>query len=167
MSALRGKTAHYNSEVKTWYIKNSLNIFGVGNGNSSIVPTELIDTINSKTATNVISSFDIGIVPGYAYVNRVKNWQFSLISGLGVALQSKFYNVNGENRGFVGLAPRYDIRVLGGYSVPKFFVFLVTDFDNKSIKFNNFSYNQTFYTIKISGGMRFDVKNNKREPKQK
>ena len=66
MSALKGKTAHYNKEVKTWYIKNSLSIFGVGNGTQSIVPSQLVDTLNSKTETNVISSVDFGFIPGYA-----------------------------------------------------------------------------------------------------
>lgn len=79
MSALKGKTAHYNKEVKTWYIKNSLSIFGVGNGTQSIVPSQLVDTLNSKTETNVISSVDFGFIPGYAYVNKIKNWQFSVM----------------------------------------------------------------------------------------
>jgi hypothetical protein len=158
MSCLKGKTGHYDREVKTWYIKNSLNIFGVGNGNLSIIPKELIDTTNTKTSANIISSFDIGIIPGYAYVNKINNWQFSALGGMGVALQGKFYAVNETARGFLGLAPRFDIRLIGGYSVPRYFIFLVTDFDNKSIRFNDLIYRQTFYTVKIVGGIRLDNK---------
>lgn len=158
MSALRGKTGHYNKEVKTWYLKNTFNIFGVGNGDESLVPIELIDSTNSKTATNVISSFDIGVVPGYAYVNKINNWQFSILGGIGAVIQGKFYNVLGSPRGFLGLAPRYDFRLIGGYTVPKYFVFLVTDFDNKSIRFNDFIYRQSFYTVKIVAGVRLDKK---------
>jgi hypothetical protein len=167
MIALRGKTGHYNREVKTWYIKNSLNIFGVGNDTNSIVPLELIDSTNSKTAANVVSSLDFGFIPGYAYVNKIKNWQFSLIGGLGFAIQYKNYTSDQVNRGFLGLAPRYDIKIIGGYTVPKYFVFLVTDFDNKSIRFNDFAYRQTFYSIKIVGGVRLDTKKQREEKAKK
>lgn len=158
MQALRGKTGHYNKEVKTWYIKNTFNIFGIGNNTESLIPVELIDTINSKTASNIYSSLDIGLVPGYAYVNRINNWQFSVIAGLGGVLQAKFYNVNNQTRTFIGLAPRYDFRLIGGYSIEKYFLFLVTDFDNKSIRFNDLIYRQTYYSIKLVGGIRLDRK---------
>ncbi len=159
MSALKGKTGHYEKEVKTWYIKNSLNVFGLGNGSQSIVPSDLIDTLQTKTSASLISSIDVGIIPGYAYVNKVKNWQFSALFGVGFAVQAKFYTANEISRGFLGLAPRYDIRLIGGYSVPKFFVFVVTDFDNKSIRFNDFIYRQTYYSLKLLGGLRLDNNN--------
>jgi hypothetical protein len=166
MTALKGKTGHYNREVKTWYLKNTLSIFGVRNGTSSLVPTELIDSTNSKTGSNSLSSIDFAFIPGYAYVNKIKNWQFSLIGGIGAAIQLKSYALNDANRGFLGLAPRYDIKFIGGYTVPKYFVFLVTDFDNKSIRFTDFVYRQSFYSIKIVGGFRFDTKAQKEENKK-
>ncbi len=161
ISALKGKTGHYNREVKTWYLKYSLNIFGLNNGSNSIVPEVLIDSSNTKTSASTISSVDFGVIPGYAYVNKVKNWQFSTLFGVGFSVQSKFYSKDDVSRSFLGLAPRYDIRLIGGYSVPKFFVFLITDFDNKSIRFDDFIYRQTFYTIKLLGGIRFGGKKNK------
>ena len=163
MSALKGKTGHYEKEVKTWYLKNSLNIFGVGNGTESITPYTLIDSTQTKTSSSVISSIDFGVIPGYAYVNKLKNWQFSALFGVGFAVQAKFYIINEISRGFLGLAPRYDIRLIGGYSVPKFFVFIVSDFDNKSIRFNNFSYRQTFYSLKLLGGIRLNDKKTSRK----
>ena len=166
MTALKGKTAHYNREVKTWYIKSSLNIFGVGNGNNSLVPVELIDTLNTKTGTNVISSIDLGFIPGYAYVNKINNWQFSAIAGLGAAIQGKFYNVDNVTRGFLGLAPRYDIKLIGGYSKPNYFLFIVTDFDNKSIRFSDFVYRQSFYSVKLVGGWRLDVKEKEKKKRK-
>ena len=165
MSALRGKTGHYDREVKTWYVKTSLNIFGINNGNSSIVPQELLDSTNSKVASSSLSSVDIGIIPGYAYVNKINNWQFSVIAGLGGAIQSKFYASEGTTRGFLGLSPRIDFRFIGGYTVPRYFVFIVTDFDNKSIRFNEFVYRQSFYSVKIVGGIRLDPKEKKSKNK--
>lgn len=166
MTALRGKTGHYNKEVKTWYLKNSLNIFGIGNGNNSIIPTELIDSSQTKTEANIMASFDLGVIPGYAYVNKINNWQFSILGGIGGAVQFKNYSANGITRGFVGLAPRFDFKLIGGYTVPRYFVFLVTDFDNKSIRFTDLVYRQTFYSIKIVGGMRFDTKKQRMERKK-
>jgi hypothetical protein len=165
MSALRGKTGHYDREVKTWYVKTSLNIFGINNGNSSIVPQELLDSTNSKVASSTLSSVDIGVIPGYAYVNKINNWQFSVIAGFGGAIQSKFYVSDGTTRGFLGLSPRFDFRFIGGYTVPRYFVFIVTDFDNKSIRFNEFVYRQSFYSVKIVGGIRLDPKEKKSKNK--
>lgn len=167
MAAINGKTGHYVKEVKTWYLKSTVNIYGIGNDGDTIIPTELVDPLNSKTASSIYSAFDMGVIPGYAYVNRLNNWQFSGLFGLGAVLQSKFYSVNGLTRGFVGLAPRYDIRFVGGYSVPKYFVFLVTDFDNKSIRYNDLVYRQSFYSIKLVAGVRLNKKEKEKKHKNK
>jgi hypothetical protein len=158
MQAVRIRNGHYKKETYTWYIKSSVNIYGVGNGNNTLVPLSLIDTSVDKTATKTLSAFDFGIIPGYAFVKRYKNWQFSGIFGLGGVVQTKFYEVNGYTRGFLSLAPRYDVRFLGGYTDEKRFLYLETDFDNKSFRFNDFKFRQTFYSIKIVGGFRFNKK---------
>lgn len=155
MSVVRGKTGEYEREVKTWYLKNTINGFGVGNDLGSIVPQQLEDTLNSKTASSFYTAFDIGVVPGYAYVNKINNWQFSILAGLGGVVQGKFYAVNGGVRSTLGLAPRYDVRFVGGYTVPRYFLFLVTDIDNKSIRYNDLVMRQSFYNVKIVGGIRF------------
>ena len=158
MNALLGKRAHYTQEVKTWYLKGTVNLFGLDNKGNSLIPPQLIDPSNSKTSLMKAQSFDFGIIPGYAYVNRIKNWQFSGWFGFGPVIQSKFYSYSGNTRGFLGLAPRYDFRIMGGYSRPEYFIFLVTDFDNKSIRFSDLIIRQYFYSIKLVGGYRFRVK---------
>jgi hypothetical protein len=158
MSALKGKTACYLKQVHTWYVKNSLNILSLNNGSYSIVPAALIDSSNTKTASSLISSIDLGFVPGYAYVNRIKNWQFSIVTGIGFAIQTKLYSQDNSSRSFIGLAPRYDIGFIFGYTVPNYFIFLVSEFDNKSIRFNDFIYRQQFYSIRLSTGFRFETK---------
>jgi hypothetical protein len=47
---------------------------------------------------------------------------------------------------------------MGGYTVPNYFLFLITDFDNKSIRFTDFVYRQSFYSIRLVGGIRFNTK---------
>ncbi|MFM7667119.1 MAG: hypothetical protein ACKO7D_02910 [Bacteroidota bacterium] len=160
MNALLGKRAHYTQEVKTWYLKGTINLFGLDNKNNTLIPQQLIDPANSKTELSKANSFDFGVIPGYAYVNRIKNWQFSGWFGFGPVIQSKFYSYSGNSRGFLGIAPRYDFRLMGGYSKPEFFIFLVTDFDNKSIRFNDMIIRQYFYSIKLVGGYRFSNKKN-------
>lgn len=161
MGALLGKRSYYTKLVHTWYVKGTMNFFGVDTKNEGLIPSFLQDQQNSKTMSSTFSAFDIGLVPGYAYVNRFKNWQFAGWAGFGAVIQAKYYQLNGNFNGFLGLAPRYDVRIMGGYTTPKHFLFLVTDFDNKSIRFNELVYRQYFYTIKIVGGYRFPTKERK------
>lgn len=158
MPSILGKTGHYNKRLGTFYLKPTFVVHGISNSEKSLIPVDLIDSLNDKTASDIFSSIDLGVVPGYAYVDRVKNWQFSVFFGLGLVAQAKFYNVNYYQRGFLGLAPRYDVRFVGGYTVPKYFVFLNLDFDNKSIKFGDLKYRQSFYNVRITGGFRFNKK---------
>lgn len=166
MQALRGKTGFYNKEVRTWYLKGTINIHGVSNDGGSLVPDMLVDSLNSKTGTTALRAFDFGVIPGYAYVNRYKNWQYSAMIGFGPVIQSKFYNVNGDGRGILGLAPRYDIRVIVGYNVPRWFLMFVTDFDNKSIRINDLRYRQSYYSLKLVAGIRLDTRKQKKQQRE-
>jgi hypothetical protein len=161
MQALRGRNGHYEKSVHTWYLRNTFNVFGVGNQDQPVIPVQFKDSLNTKLSASSFGAVDIGVIPGYAYVNRVNNWQFSFLAGVGGVVQTKFYTVDGVSRSFTGLQPRYDIRFIGGYSEPRYFVFLVTDFDNKSIHFNSLIYNQTFYTLRLVGGIRLEPKEKK------
>ena len=156
MSALRVKQAHYKETVKTWYIKSTFNGFGVENQGDGIIPPLLFDNSISKTMASVYSAIDFGIIPGYAFVARLKNWQISGWMGVGGVIQSKFYSLNNSSRGFIGLQPRYDVRFIGGYTDDTYFILLDTEFDNKSISFNNLKYRQYYYSIRLTAGIRFN-----------
>ena len=160
MSVLKGKVGHYNKQVFTWYLKGTFNIQGISN-NESIIPLALTDSLNTKTRTSTLSALDFGVIPGAAYVNRYKNWQYAAMVGFGPVVQSKFYIVDQETRGFLGLAPRYDIRFIAGYNVPKWFVMVITNFDNKSIRINDLRYLNSAHTIRVVGGIRLDTKKKK------
>ena len=163
MDAVMGKTSHFLKEVRTWYFKSSFNVYGVNNGSNSLIPKQMVDTNNSKTLSTNFSAVDFGVIPGYAYANRKNNWQISGLLGLGAVVQNKYYNINGKSRGFIGLAPRYDIRLVAGYSSPSYFLFFVTDFDNKSIRFNNLIFRQSFYSLNLVAGIRLNKKVKKSE----
>ncbi len=156
MQAIQGKTGHYEKEVRSFYLKPTFSVQGVGNEESSVVPTELIDSLFDKTRSKLYSSIDIGLVPGYTYVNRINNWQFCAFFGLGAVAQAKFYSTVGGERGFLGLSPRYDVRLYGGFSVPRYFAFLSLNLDNKSIRFTDFKYRQNYFNFRITGGIRLD-----------
>lgn len=168
MSAFKGKTASYHRDVRTFYLKYTTNYHGISS-NQPLIPVELQDTNESKTSSNVIAAFDVGVVPGYAYVRRWRMFQFGIMGGLGLVLQSKIYTFDGTTRSFLGLAPRVDIKLVGGINKPKYFIMFVTDFDNKSIAFNDFTYKQTFYNLKLVGGIRLNVtkKKEQREAEEK
>jgi Domain of unknown function (DUF4421) len=158
MQSVMGRTGHYERNLGTFYLKPTISIHGVGNDASPLIPNELQDTLADKTRAHVFSSLDFGVVPGYAYVYRKNNWQICGFLGLGGVVQAKFFFGGVENRGFLGLAPRYDLKFYGGYSVPKYFVFMSLDFDNKSIRFTDLKYRQSYFTWKITAGIRLDKK---------
>jgi hypothetical protein len=158
MPAVIGKVGHYNTAEKTWYLKGTLNFFGISNEAKALAPVELIDTTQTKSSAHTIAAVDIGVVPGYAYVGRINHWQFSAFGGLGAVIQSKIYTVGQSTKGLLGLAPRLDLRFIVGYSKPDYFVWFVTDFDVKSIRFQEMRYNQTFYSLKVVAGVRLKKK---------
>ncbi|MNJ85055.1 hypothetical protein D3C87_25200 [compost metagenome] len=156
MAAFRGKTASYQRDVRTFYLKYTTNYHGISSA-QPILPIELQDTTESKTSASLIAAFDVGVVPGYAYVRRWRMFQFGIMGGVGLVLQSKIYTFDATTRSFLGLAPRVDIKIIGGINKPKYFIMFVSDFDNKSISFNEFTYKQTYYYLRIVGGIRLNV----------
>ncbi len=158
MNYVLGKKGDYNRSHGTWYFKGTLNLFGSANDAGGLLPVELVDTTLNINRVSTITALDIGVVPGYAYVYRWENWQAAGFGGLGGVLQSKFFAAGGKNRGFLGLAPRIDLRFIVGYSKAKYFLWLHANFDVKSIRFRDLSYQQTYNTIRVIGGVRLDKK---------
>jgi len=157
MNGLLGKRAHYTKEILTWYLKGTINYFGSANRNGSLVPEQIQDPqIPIQTLTQ-LQAFDFGVVPGVAYVNRKNNWQLGGWLGLGPVIQIKGYETPDYSKLFLGIAPRFDMRFMGGYSSDERFFFIVTDFDNKSIRYNELNYRQLYYAIKFVAGFRFGV----------
>lgn len=153
MAALRGRKGAYLQNQISFYTKTTFNFFGVSNA-GSIIPLAAQNKKNSKTGASTISGFDFGVLPGYLIVRKHKHWQVVGMLGLGGVIQLKNYYVDQVARGFLGLAPRADIRIFGGYNTPKYFINLETEFDNKSIRFTEMRFRQTYYAIKLVGGIR-------------
>ncbi len=159
--AAMGKVGHYTGSAQTWYFKSSLNFFGIINeSEGSLVPVELADS-SDRTNASSVGALDMGFIPGYAYANRIGNWQFAIFGGLGGVIQSKYYTHLGSTRSFLGVAPRIDFRLMVGYSKPKYFLLLSSDFDIKSAKIQDLTYNQTYYNIRITTGFRIKTKSSK------
>ena len=158
MQSVFGRVGEFKRTIGTWYFKSTLNLFGVGNGLDPIVPLELIDTTETKSSANLIATLDIGFVPGYAYVYRQGFWQASVFAGLGGVVQSKFVSANGITRGLLGLAPRVDFRFVAGYSKPKYFFWLTTEFDIKSVSHRELKYGGAYHLVRLVGGVRLDKK---------
>lgn len=160
MAAFKGKTASYHRDVRTFYLKYTTNYHGISSA-QPLLPIELHDSTESKTSATSIGAFDVGVVPGYAYVRRWRIFQVRIMGGLGLVLQSKLYTFDGTTRSFLGLAPRVDFKIIGGINKPKYFIMFVSDFDNKSIAFNDFTYKQTYYNLRLVGGVRLNVSKKK------
>lgn len=163
MNSVLGIKGDYNRSHGTWYFKSSLNVFGSTNGADPLFPTELVDTNLIINRANGVTALDVGLVPGYAYVHRWKNWQVAGFGGFGGVIQAKFFRFDGfRNRGFLGLAPRMDLQFILGYSKAKYFVWLHTNFDVKSIRFREMAYRQVYNTVRVTAGLRLDKKEKKK-----
>ncbi len=158
--AAMGKAGHYTGSAQTWYFKSSLNFFGVINEAGSLVPVELTDS-SDRTNASSVGALDMGFIPGYAYANRINNWQFAIFGGLGGVIQSKYYTYLGTTRSFLGIAPRLDFRLIVGYSRPRYFLILSGDFDIKSAQIQDLTYNQTYYNVRLTSGFRIKTKASK------
>ena len=158
MNGLLGKRAHYTQQILTWYLKGTMNFFGSGNRGESIIPVTLQNQQQDLTTITKLQAFDFGAAPGIAYVNRKNNWQIGGWAGVGPVVQFKSYETPDYSKIRLGLAPRFDLRFMGGYSSDEKFFFLVTDFDNKSIRFDDLKYRQIYFALKLVAGYRFKEK---------
>lgn len=151
-----GMSGLYNTSSYSFYIKNTLNIHRIKNNQNQLIPSYLNSTGPSLWEAHNIGAVDGGVIPGFAYVNNIKGWQFGGMIGIGAVIQAKNYSFSDQTRVFFGLAPRLDLNFYAGYNKNNWFVMLHTNLDNKSIRFNDFTYRQIYYYIRLTLGIRID-----------
>jgi hypothetical protein len=154
IASLRGVRSVVDKSLFSWYLKGTFNVFNLKNSNP-ILPSEFSLTQTTINTSYAIHGVDIGIVPGLAYVKRVKEWQVGALGGFGGVLQEKGFKSDKSNRYYIGLAPRYDLKIMFGYTKHDLFTMLHFEIDNKTIRLNDYKYNQSYYTVRIIGGYRF------------
>lgn len=163
MDPFDGIKGRYNRGVTTWYLAGRLDFYGVGNEYGSLVSPELFDSTKTLTAASSLFGMDIGVIPGIGHVSRKGNWQYGFMFALGPRIQIKSYNLYGQNTGLLGVVARYDVKMVAGYSVPRFFAMLCVELDNKNISFDQFKYAQSFFGARLSLGYRFKEKEKKKK----
>ncbi|MGV3632161.1 MAG: DUF4421 family protein [Bacteroidota bacterium] len=155
MSALKGKRAMYLEKQSSFFLKSMVNFQGVSNDGGPLIPEVKQNIGFPITAATTLSSLDLGVLPGFLYVNRFKtNWQYSAMLSAGPVFQSQFFYTGGLRKNTPGIAGRYDVRLYIGYNVPKWFLIFTSEFDNKSISFKELNYRQTIYIVKLVTGIR-------------
>ncbi len=75
MSALKGKRSMYLKQQKSFYLKSLLNFQGISNNGAALIPSLRQNPELPITGATTLSSLDIGVLPGFVYVNRFRNWQ--------------------------------------------------------------------------------------------
>jgi len=153
MHPFSGSRGIYNKQVMTFFWANKIEYFRIKNRKGSLVPRELHQPTSSITEAGSIVAFELGALPGVGYVNKYKNWQYGTMLAAGPRLQMKSYTVDNPKT-FVGLIGRYDVKFVFGYSIPKFYVMLHVNMDNKSVNFSGFKYKQQFYSLRLQVGFR-------------
>lgn len=163
MNGFNGIKGTYTSAVTTWYLAGRFDYYGVSNEYGSILPTQLYDSTNSKTASTALTGLDIGVIPGVGHVNKVKNFQYGAMFAFGPRIQFKTYNFNGTPTTLLGIVGRYDIKLIAGYNPARYFALFTLEFDNKTIRFNDLKYKQSFYAMRLTLGYRFKEKTKQTE----
>nr|WP_299205633.1 DUF4421 family protein [uncultured Brumimicrobium sp.] len=156
MKAALGIVGRYKEPVHGFYLRMTSNIHGVTASNS-LIPHEYFTSTPSIHTAKSISAFDVGGIPGYAYLNNINGWQFGAFAGIGAVVQTKVYNYADTQRGFLGMAPRVDLKLQAGYNVTDWFLMLTSSFDQKNIRFKEFRYNQLYYYLRLTYGYRFNI----------
>ncbi|RFC54932.1 DUF4421 family protein [Brumimicrobium aurantiacum] len=149
-----GIIGRYTDLVHGAYLRLTTNIHSLSSSNG-IIPHQYLNTAASIHRANTISAFDFGAVPGYGFVNNIDGWQFGAFAGVGAVIQAKRYKFDNTSRGFLGLAPRVDLKLQFGYNVDQWFMMLTSTFDQKNIKYSSYKYNQTYYNFSVTYGYRF------------
>ncbi len=154
-----GKSGNFNTKVASWYGKASIDYKEVYQKGQMIIPDYFTENVYDKDRANRIGAFEIGLVPGFAYVNRIKNWQFSGVAGVGVSIQQKYYTIGEYTRHFLGISPRIDTKINIGYNPEDWFIMLGGELDYTQINFHKLVYGNPLFSVRITGGYRFKVKN--------
>lgn len=154
MAANYGRSSYFSKPVSTVYFKPTVAIHGFGGGGQELFPEELRDSSNSITLARNLTALEAGLVPGYAKVWKYGAWQASVFGGLGAVIQIKSFATSEFSQGFLGLAPRYDLRMVVGHFTPKHFVTLTSEIDSRNIRITGMSSRQVHYSIRLTGGIR-------------
>lgn len=154
MKAATGIVGRYTEPVHGLYLRLTTNLNAITAPNG-LIPYAYLNTDLSIHSATTISSFDFGVIPGYAYINNLDGWQFGVFAGLGALVQVKSFKYANQNRSFLGLSPRIDLKVQMGYNVEKWFLMVTSSVDQKRISFSNLTYNQAYYYVRLTYGYRF------------
>lgn len=165
MKAAIGIASRYNANSHGFYIKFTTNLHGVSSPDG-LMPYDYIDSEKSVFRAKSITAFDFGAIPGYAYINNINGWQFGIFAGLGGVIQAKSFAYEEKSRSFLGLSPRIDTRMQGGYNIDKWFIMLNGSIDLKAIHFSDLKYNQFYYSLQLTYGYRFDAREKKKKSKK-
>jgi hypothetical protein len=158
-----GIQGNYNTSTWSPYLYGFVGGVAVRNGEDYLLPAfQRTDSLENSKAIG-LGAFELGAIPGIAYVYRKKWFQGSAILGFGPLLQVKAYDTREVSRGFVGLNTRTDLQLSLGVQKDKWFVLLNSEFLFRRINIRNINFQEYFFYIRLVTGYRFKEK----LPKQK
>lgn len=156
-----GRSGNYKTQTTSWYLKGSLGLNSIQHTDSTLIPVEFENMLYEKQKAERITALNLGIVPGFAYVTRYKNWQFSGVAGFGINIQNKSYVSSQVKRNFIGVAPRIDVKINIGYNPSDWFIMLNSELDYRQVSFQKLISGNPLFNIKLTGGYRFKTKSDK------
>lgn len=156
-----------NYEKSAWspYLYGYIGGVAVRNGEDYLLPAfQRTDSLENSNAIG-IGAFELGAIPGVAYVYR-KNWfQGGIILGFGPLLQVKAFDTRETTRSFVGLNTRTDLQLSLGIQKDNWFMMLNGEFLFRRINIRNINFQEYFFDIRLVTGYRFKEKLPKKKSK--
>lgn len=161
--AFQGKVADYKRSSLSPYIYGYLGGIGISNEKNYLLSDFQRTVSEDNSNMNRLGSFELGAIPGLAYVYKKDWFQGGILAGFGPLLQVKSYKTPDNSRGFLGLSTRTDLMLVLGVQKTKWFLNLSGEFQFRRINIKNINFQQYYFDVRLSGGYRFKEKTRKKK----
>lgn len=158
LKAAQGIVGDFKRSTFSPYIYGYIGGISVNNDrNFLLADFQRTDSIDNSNAIQ-IGSFELGTIPGVAYVYRKDWFQGAALLGFGPLLQVKSYETPTNSRGFLGLSTRTDLMLIVGVQKTKWFLNLSGEFQFRRINIKNIKFQEYFFDVRLVAGYRFKEK---------
>jgi hypothetical protein len=154
--ALKGIKQSVKRNNGTFYLKNTNAITSIDNS-APVLPESVRDLVHSNSINfNTIKAYEIGLLGGVACAFKLKrHFQIGGMLGYGGVLIDRYLSTGKNSKNLIGISPRYDFHIYGGYNKKKMFIMNFLDLEQRNIPFSDFEINSNLISYRLVFGYRF------------
>jgi hypothetical protein len=148
------QTKRQKKDAGTFLLMTSLWLSDFDN-DSILVPEPIRPELGGRTGFEAGKFYTLALMPGYAFT-KVHNRFFGTGSiSLGPGIQYRKYQLEGDTQDNIGLQPRINVRVAGGYNGENFISGLSVVLDRVTSNFENINIRTNTNNLKLFVAYRF------------